>query len=273
MRRLSVQLSLLAVLAGGAVVAQAAPLSYTGGAISQDFNGLPTNLTNASQIISGRGPHEFSVVNNAAGMSGWQLANPTGSSTSTEFRSQNGSLAGSSGRGVVSFGINDSTERALGALPTSNQISTFGLVLINDSNTTYSGFDLSYVGEQWRRGDVTTPERLNFGYGEAANIGGSLTNVPALGYSSPNTQATPTEVALDGNLPGNQVNVAGSITGLDWAPGETLVLRWSIVEQSGQDDGLGIDNFSFTAIPVPEPSTWALGLLALVGLVAARRRV
>ena len=95
----------------------------------------------------------------------------------------------------------------------------------------------------------------------------------ALSFSSPVTGG-PTEVALDGNLPANQVAVAGTVSGLDWAPGETLVLRWSITEQDGQDDGLGIDNLSFIAHPVPEPSTLALAAAALLGLaVAARRRV
>lgn len=273
MRRATTRLAVAAFLAVGALSAQAAPLPYIGGTITQNFDGLPTNVTNPTQTIAGRGPHEFSLVNAATGMDGWQLANPSGSSTSTEFKSHNGSLAGSSGRGVISYGSNGSTERALGALATSNQINTFGLVLVNNSNTTYSGFDLSYTGEQWRRGDVTTPNTLAFAYGEAASIGGTLTSFPALGFSSPVTGG-PTEVALDGNLPANQVAVAGTVTGLDWAPGETLVLRWSINDLSGQDDGLGIDNLSFVAHPVPEPSTIALGAAALVGLaLAARRRV
>jgi MYXO-CTERM domain-containing protein len=43
-------------------------------------------------------------------------------------------------------------------------------------------------------------------------------------------------------------------------------------EGSGQDNGMGIDDFEFTAHVIPEPSTLALGALALVGLCAYRVR-
>jgi hypothetical protein len=77
---------------------------------------------------------------------------------------------------------------------------------------------------------------------------------------------------LDGNLAINQVAVLGSVGGLNWAPGQTLVLRWAMSEGSGQDNGMGIDNFEFTAVPVPEPSTLVLGAMGLVGLVGYRIR-
>jgi len=245
----------------------AAPLSYNGGVYTQNFDGLPTNVSNPSQTIAGRGPHEFSSVTAASGLTGWQLANPLGSSTSTEFKSQDGSLAGSTGRGVVSFGTNGSSERALGLLPTSNQISTFGLVLQNDTATVLDSFTLSYVGEQWRRGGIDAPANsLIFAYGLASNIGGSLTNDPALNFASLKFGG---EVAVDGNLPENQTLVSGTISGLNWAPGATLVLRWSIQDLTGQDNGLAVDNLTFRAAPVPEPSTVALLILGSVALCAS----
>jgi hypothetical protein len=252
----------------------AAAFSYTGGAYTQNFDGLPTNITNASQVITGKGPHEFSVVSKAAGLDGWQLANPGGSSSDTEFRSQDGSLSGSTGRGVLSLGTNGSAERSLGTLATSNQISTFGLVLKNDSSQTFTEFTLSYTGEQWRRGDVTSPNKLAFSFGEGAGIGASLTNFAALNFTAPNTQATPTNVALDGNINANRTAITSTVTGLNWAPGETLVLRWAGQDQSGQDDGLAIDDLTFAAHVVPEPSTAALALLGAVGVLcgAWRRR-
>jgi len=230
-----------ALLAATAVASTvyAAPLSYTGGVISNNFNGLPTNVTNPTQVLTGRGPHEFSAVTGATGMEGWQLGNFAGSSTNTEFKSQNGATGSSGGRGVVSLGTNGSTDRALGSITTSNQIDSFGLVLVNDSATTFESFNLSFTGEQWRRGEPGVNNLMTFAYGLATGINANtLTNVPALSFSNPNTQSSPTEVALDGNLPANQVALSGSISGLNWAPGQTLVLRWTMNDVQGQDNGL-----------------------------------
>jgi MYXO-CTERM domain-containing protein len=160
-------------------------------------------------------------------------------------------------------------------LPTSNQINRFGLVLVNNSLDVYGSFDLSYVGEQWRRGEPGVTNTMTFAYGMAANIDAVLTSVGVLSFANPNNQAAPTEVALDGNLAANQVLVSGSVGGLTWGPGQTLVLRWAMSEGSGQDNGMGIDDFEFTANVIPEPATWtmaSLGLLALAGYGLRRRR-
>jgi hypothetical protein len=254
----------------GTVPASAAPLSYNGGTYTQNFDGLPTNITNPTQTITGRGPHEFSAVTAASGLTGWQLGNPSGSSTNTDFRSHNGSLSGSAGRGVVSYGDNGSTERALGFLPTSNQISQFGLVLTNNTGATIQAFELSFTGEQWRRGDVATPDTLTFAYGLGNDLNASLTDAAALTFSSPNTQLAPTEVALNGNALLNQVLKSATITGLNWQDGQNLVLRWRVADISGQDDGLAIDNLSFAA--VPEPAACLLGVLGACGSLLIVRR-
>jgi hypothetical protein len=245
--------------------AYAVPLGYSGGVYTQNFNGLPTNVTNPSQVITGKGPHEFTAVTGASGLTGWQFGNLAGSSPDTEFRSQNGSLGGSAGRGTISYGLNADTDRALGLLPTSNQLATFGLVLKNEGASTLTSFTLNFVGEQWRRGNVTTPNKLSFEYqvgASAINSGGSWTAVPALNFVSP-VMTGPTEVALNGNLAANQTPLGATVSGFNWLPGSTLVLRWTIDDLTGQDNGLAIDNLTFA---VPEPSTF---VLAAVGLVAA----
>ncbi|MGD9645603.1 MAG: PEP-CTERM sorting domain-containing protein [Pirellulales bacterium] len=253
--------------------AQAAPVSYTGGAYLQNFDTLPTT---GSGTLTGKGPNDL-VPGwvGATGLTGWQGAiDPTSSGTNTEYRAQDGSLSGSAGRGLISFGTTAATDRALGALATSNQIPSFGLLLTNTSSLTFTEFTLSYTGEQWRRGNVPSPNKLAFAYGEGANINSPLTAFAGLNFTAPNTQVSPTEVALDGNAKANQTAISATITGLNWAPGETLVLRWAGEDLSGQDDGLGIDNLSFTAHVVPEPSSVALALLGGMGVLAAmwRRR-
>ncbi|MBX3435101.1 MAG: hypothetical protein KF847_17425 [Pirellulales bacterium] len=274
------------VAAATAVAASAAPVSYTGGAYLQDFNGLPTTPTasSVSAVIPGKGPHDFPTtgVMASAGMEGWTMSNYDGSSVDTEYRAQNGSQAGNAGRGVVSFGTINSAERALGVLATSNQISRFGLALINDSSTTYDQFTLDFVGEQWRRGNVAAPGNAisydwavtgNYGSGvgqDNINTDAAFANIGSI--ASPNNQPAPTELALDGNLPANQVSVSTTVTGLNWTPGSVLMLRWSGQDLSGQDDGLAIDDLRFSASAVPEPGSIALAGLVLGALTIVDRR-
>lgn len=247
---------------------------YSGGTYVQDFDTLP--MQGFTKTLTGKGPHALSTAFEVSGLDGWYGANPGGSSTSTEFRAHNGSLSGSTGRGILSLGINDSQERALGSLSTSNQICSFGLVLQNITGLLIDDVDISFVGEQWRRGNVTTPNTLTFAWlvsSTPVNIDASgFTDVSALLFTSPNTQSSPTEVALDGNAVGNQTSISGSLSGLNWAPNAYLVLRWSGVDLSGQDDALAIDTFRFTGHPIPEPSMMLLASLALLSLAAYARR-
>ena len=261
----------------------AAPLSYAGGDYTQSFDGLPLSdgILPPSTTITGQGPHDLNGQLGSTGLDGWTISNFGGSSGNTEFRAQDGSLAGSNGRGVVSFGTDNSTERALGVLATSNQISRFGLSLVNDTGAPFTKLQIAFTGEQWRRGNVPTPpatipDLLAFSYTITGvptdNINtGTFTDVAALSYTSPNTQAAPTEVALDGNAAGNQVALSHTIGGINWGPGEALILRWTGQDITGQDDGLAVDSLRVTA-GVPEPATTVLAVLAACGVALVRRQ-
>jgi hypothetical protein len=241
----------------------AAPISYSGGTYTQDFNGLP--VTGSTTLLT-RGPHDIEGVLGGSGVPGWTMSNYSGTGADTEYRAQDGSLAGGSGgRGVVSFGTTSSSERALGELPTSNQIGRFGVAFTNDTTSTLTQFSLSFTGEQWRRGDILAPapapgNTISYQYSVGAtNINtGAFTNIGS--FSSPNTQLAPLNVALDGNLAANQVAVSAFVTNINWAPGTTLTVRWNGFDVSGQDDGLAIDNVNFSA-DVPEPATFALAVI------------
>jgi len=254
----------------------AAQINYNGGTYSQDFNGLPVT---GNQTLTGNGPFFFDDLTalTITGMDGWQFGNPLGSSGNTEFKTHSGSLSGSGGRGVISFGLDNDTDRALGALPTSNQISRFGLLLVNSSGMIMEDVTISFTGEQWRRGDrVDVPNTLLFEYGitdATAGINGAgVVNLNSnLNFVSPVTTGDP-NVALNGNSAENQLFRSATLTGFQWNPGEVLGLRWTINDITGQDDGLAIDNFSFSATVVPEPT--AFFMLAGLGMVlaAGRRR-
>lgn len=261
----------------------AAPVPYAGGTYSQNFDGLPTtanSTTPFSQTLNSnpspneRGPYELTAVTGATGIDGWYGANNGGTGVSMEFRAHNGSQSGGTGRGVLSLGADGSTERALGGLPTSAQIPRWGVIFTNNSTNTYTSVDVSFVTEQWRRGDVAAPgDVAAFAY--ALNVtsinDAAFTAFTALDAATVNSQAAPTNVALDGNDPANRASVASTISGLSWAPGQTLALRWSLSDITGQDNGLGIDNFSFTAA-VPEPASTTVMVLGVTALARRARR-
>ena len=118
--RLVALISLAAIVATSSVRALL-PLSYTGGAYMQNFNGLPTSngFLPPSAVIPGRGPHD--IMGHAGmpttDMEGWTISNPvelgsTGTNAvNTEYRAHMGELSGGNGRGVVSFGDDNSSER------------------------------------------------------------------------------------------------------------------------------------------------------------------
>lgn len=254
----------------GPITAASAQTAAFGGSHAQDFDGLPAVGT---QTLSNRGPNVFAALSALAivGMEGWYLGNPGGSASSIEFRAQDGSLAGSAGRGIVSFGSAGSSDRALGALATSNQIGQFGLLLTNTSGASIDALAVSFTGEQWRHGDRTgLANTLSFAYGLAPSIASaSLLGLAALDFVSP-VVTGPTELALNGNVAAHQQALAGTLSGLNWGVGQTLALRWTINELSGQDDGLAIDHLRISA--VPEPGRLALWLAGLAGVGAVVRR-
>ena len=195
-------------------------------------------------------------------------ANFTGSSTNTEFKAHDGSLGSSAGRGVIFFGANGSSDRALGALATSNQIPSFGLVLVNNTSQTFASLDVSFIGEQWRAGDANILDVLSFRYGFGSSLTDATTSFNSLNFVTPNLAGG--NIALNGNDPANQTSLHDIITGLNWAPGQSLVLRWDAVDITGQDNGLAIDDLSLVGVPVPGPG--ALALLSAAGLVGTSRR-
>jgi len=67
---------------------------------------------------------------------------------------------------------------------------------------------------------------------------------------------------------------SGDISSLNWTPGSTLWIRFIDNNDAGNDDGLAVDNFTFsTPASVPEPATLAtISLAVLVGAATGIRR-
>jgi hypothetical protein len=204
---------------------------------------------------------------------GWSLLE-SGSGANATY----GAGTGSSTTGnTYSFGASGSGERALGGLRSAGVVPMFGTVVTNQTGVVLVGLAVAYTGEQWRLGATGRADRLDFSYSlDATSLStGTWIDVDALDFVAPVSSGS--AGALNGNLAAHRVDLAGSILGLNLAPGAELMLRWTDFDAAGADDGLAIDDLAVTGLPaagapVPDhlpPGATALAL-GLLGIVVAR---
>jgi hypothetical protein len=183
---------------------------------------------------------------------------------------------GTSGTGdTYLYGSTGSNERAFGSFASGSLTSQYGLQLINNSGVTINSFTITYDGEQWKDGGSGTAvfNTLTFSYAINATslTSGTYINDTALNFTALVNNNT-ADAATDGNNASfRTAGITDTITGITLGVGDSLWLRWTDINDPGNDDGLAIDNFSFTATAVPEPSTMALAGLGLAAILGFRR--
>lgn len=191
---------------------------------------------------------------------GWYSARAGGTGgagANTVYLAGNG---GATNGGLYSYGSNGSSERALGALPT-NALGVFchGLRIQNAGSGNIPDFTLSYTGEQWRNGGVTTLNTLTVEYrvvtaGTPFDLGcnnsAGWTPVAALTFTSPVTGTTAS--ALDGNASANRVALSAPL-GTQLEAGQELWIRWIDLNEAGNDHGLAVDEVILAASPAAAP--------------------
>lgn len=181
--------------------------------------------------------------------SGWTAIRASGSGTvnaTLAMVADNGTL--NSGN-VYNLGTSAATERAFGTLASGTTVPAFGASFINNTGSTVSAISISAVMEQWRTASLETlNEVVSFSYSlDATSLStGTWTTVTALDLMEKLTSTT-LAAAVDGNLAANQKNISGSISGLTWANGSTLWIKWVDVNDTGSDGTYAIDNFVFNA--------------------------
>jgi predicted extracellular nuclease len=260
------RLYLILACALSLAVAGRAQVSYTGGTYTQNFNTLPASGNTNSFPLAGNGPFALDGAPvNAFGLAGWSFVKYAGTGANAIFLVSTGT---STTGGVYSFGATASPDRALGSLGSGGVASRFGVAFTNNSGVTVTQFTLSYTGEEWRRGS-SAANKLTFAYGLGATDlnNGTFIAVPSLDFTAPNTSGS--SVATDGNAAGNRTVISAIVTGLTWAPGQTLVLRWTDVDDPGSDDGLAVDDLTFSTaaslIPTVTATVPANGAVNLLG--------
>jgi hypothetical protein len=214
---------------------------------------------------------------NSLVMSGSSSSLPAGWVSAESGSGGNANYTAGTGSGTAgdtySYGTSGSSERALGTLQTGSVIPTIGASFQNDTLGAITSIEISYWGEQWRLGVLGRVDRLDFQYSfDATSLtSGTWSHFDGLDFTSP--VASGSTGALVGNSAANRTLLSGTLSGLNWADGSTLWLRWTDLNASGSDDGLAIDDFSITAVrevatTVPDSAPGLAACFALIGLLA-----
>ncbi len=170
-------------------------------------------------------------------------------STTTTYAVANGSAANPNA--LLSIGATNATDRALGTqTPNALTPSRLGLSLKNTTDATQTALGISYDAEVWR--SIETGDGYTVQYQVFASGNGSLTaasgwtTVSALAFAS----SAGTAGQYDGNLTANRVaGIAANLTGLIWAEGQELWIRWN--DGTSKRQMMGIDNIQVNLlIPV-----------------------
>jgi hypothetical protein len=269
-------LSLLAVLTVvGTTVATA--IDYNGGTYSENFNSIFSN--------DGYGLTMYSVGPIGAQeaiptLTTWRAARVAGTGIGTFALFAD--WGGLTPARLYSYGTTAGSpiyyERALGGLASANLSVGFGTYFYNASSYTYDGLSFSFDREVWRNQSAAADQSLAFAYGFASGAGGitdvnfltsgGMTAFTALNATSPATLGG-TQAGRDGNADPYMAHVSATITGILWAPGDTLFIRWNDKDDTGSDAGIAIDNLNMTALP--EPSCGLLLGLGFAALTLLRR--
>jgi autotransporter-associated beta strand protein len=235
-------------------------ISVTDGTYSTDFDGL---ISTGTQTISATVGTQAELDS----LDGWYGTKAGGTgSTAMVLRADNG---GSNSGALYSYGATGSNDRALGSLASGSNVPAFGGWFTNDSGSLFTSISISFTSEFWRSSTVNQ-NFLSFSYGfDTAGITASsfLTSSAMIAVSELNVEGPdpvpdpPSNGALDGNSPANQESMTFTITGIEWFAGASLFIRWTDVNETGNDAGLAIDNFTLSATGGAESTAlfWTAG--------------
>ncbi|WP_432800030.1 hypothetical protein [Poriferisphaera sp. WC338] len=157
-----------------------------------------------------------------------------------------------------------STDFSLGSKPaTDTGAMMMGMRISNNTGQTLTSFTIGYTGEQWYKSTATQNNQLVLAYQISPSndaddgwVDGAWTEVDDMRFNSPKEDGV--AASIDGNDAENRVVLAPkTVTGISWGPGEDIWLRWFDSNSSGVDQGLAVDDISFTA-NIPEPASMSV---------------
>jgi hypothetical protein len=174
---------------------------------------------------------------------GWTAINTINGSTLTMQLSDGNTNSGN----VYNIGTTTSSseDRAFGTLAGTGVVAAFGAVFQNNTTGTISKISIQTRMEQWRQsGNAAVNETIAFSYSTDATSlsSGTWTAVTALDLKEKLTAAA-SNAAVNGNLASNYTNISHIITGLNWANGTNLWIKWTDMNDAGSNGMYAIDNF------------------------------
>jgi hypothetical protein len=227
---------------------------------SQSFDALGTvSIPSAISFTAGV-QTSLATVTGSSTLNGW-YATKVGGDSSAATTITAGTGSGTSAL-VYSYGANGATDRALGVLGGAANWMAIGALIKNDTGGAIDGIKVSFTAEFWRS-STSTQNVLTCAIGKVDGSTITTGNFLTAGSATPLTSGDitgPSPVsnsgALDGNAVANQVAFTDVVIPLVLAAGETGFVRWSDVNDGGNDAGLAIDNLKLTAVvssvPTPE---------------------
>ncbi len=259
---------LVLLLVGFFASVSRADITYStpGSLYGNTFDGLATSA----------GPNSW--TNDFSPYQGWHLFNNVGAGITTYSGGTGSSATGN----FWSYGT--TSERALGGLgssgayfgsPASGAVAGYIAVkFTNATGVTLDQLSIGFDGEQWRNGGNTSAQTMVLEYGFGSSFTGVGTWIaPGGNFNWTSVVNTATAAAVNGNAAGLVAGRGGVLTSVPWANGQSLWIRWIERNDVGNDHGLAIDRFSFSAISsVPEPASAASLFVGMVSLMAFARR-
>ena len=203
------------------------------GSYTQDFNALATNGTDIAWDNAADPLEAWYAYANAAAVTTYR----TGTGTATSG-------------GLYAFGTGGGADRSLGSLASSGTTYRYGVAFTNETGQAITNLSVRFTGEQWRVANGTT-NTLTFDYCVTnavlpLNLG-CWHRVRALCFDS---LAVTNASQSVGGIYRSSVMTASLARPV--APGQVVLLRWSDVDDAGNDHAFGIDDLTVT---------WAAGAM------------
>jgi hypothetical protein len=225
--------------------------SLVANSYTQSFDALGTASIPGAISSTAGVQSSLVAVTGSATLNGWYATKTSGTgTTSTAITPDTGALTSGF---VYSYGAASNADRALGVLASGSNIMAIGALIKNDTGATINSIKVSFTAEFWRS-STSVQNVLSCAIGKVdgstittANFLTAPSAIALVRGNITGPAAVSNNAALDGNAVANQVAFTDVVIPLQLAPGETGFVRWSDVNDAGNDAGLAIDNLRMTA--------------------------